>query len=281
MTFLLAVSAAAGCAVANGVSAVLQKIGADKAKTSDRLQFSLLFKLSRNIPYVVGILLDLVGWLLILVAVRILPLFLVQTIIAASVVVTVLADRLILHTRLNNRVYAAIALVLLGLVLVGSAASPEASRTVSHLVRLCVLFAPIPILLLGFALSRFKQRSATIGLAALGGVAFGATSVVGRMLPHALHFQQLIRNGLIWALISYGVLGLLLFTTALQRASATTANAVMISCDTLFPALFGIVFFGDTVRHGLWVPALLGAALTLAGSLIIALQPESPKPRHT
>ena len=69
MAFRLAVLAAAGVALANGIAAVLEKIGADKTAEAQSLKVGLLLKLLSDWPYLLGLALDGVAWILTLVAV--------------------------------------------------------------------------------------------------------------------------------------------------------------------------------------------------------------------
>src|SRR6266571_1594145 len=101
MTLWIPLSAAVGCAVCNGVAAVLQKQGADKETRAVSLHVGLLFRLLKKWPYVFGVILDGLAWALTLVAVHSLPLFVVQPVIALSVVVTAIVERTVFGRRLG------------------------------------------------------------------------------------------------------------------------------------------------------------------------------------
>jgi len=63
---------------------------------------------------------------------------------------------------------------------------------------------------------------------------------------------------------------MLLFTTALQRGSVTSATAVMFAVETIVPAGIGLAFLGDATRPGFAGVAAVGFALTIAGTLALA-----------
>jgi len=66
------------------------------------------------------------------------------------------------------------------------------------------------------------------------------------------------------------VLGILLFTTALQRGSVTSATALTFAVETVVPAGIGLGFLGDTTRPGYALVASVGFLLTIAGTLALA-----------
>ncbi len=66
---------------------------------------------------------------------------------------------------------------------------------------------------------------------------------------------------------------------ALQRAQATVVNATMTSSQTLIPTVVGIVFLGDSARHGLWSLVAVGIVLSVGGVVLLALSHEvAPQP---
>jgi hypothetical protein len=80
----------------------------------------------------------------------------------------------------------------------------------------------------------------------------------------------------LWAIVALGVLGMLLFTTALQRGSVTSATAVTFGVETIVPAGLGLAFLGDTTRPGFALVAAAGFALTIAGTLALVTVPAPP-----
>ena len=268
--YFIPMFAALACALCNGTAAVLQKISADKEKKVNSLDARLLARLFRDKPYIIGVVLDLLGWSFTLYAVQYLPLFLVEAIIAANIVITALIERLFRHQIIRSKSYQAIVIIVVGLVLLAIASSPEKSEPISNILRWLIVLTPIPIALAGYILARSKNYRASIGLAVVGGLAFGGTSVVGRIFRLSNPVWHTIYSPLVFALIASGVLGILLFSIALQRAQATVINATMTASQTVIPAIIGAVFLGDHARAGLGYVVVLGICLALGGIAFLA-----------
>ena len=62
----------------------------------------------------------------------------------------------------------------------------------------------------------------------------------------------------------------MLYATALDGGSVTTATAAVVLAETMPPALVGVIFLGDTTRHGLAAVAGLGFALAVACAVALA-----------
>lgn len=270
-SYLSPVLAAFACAICYGTAAVLQKISADKEKPASSLDARLLLRLFRDKPYAGGIALDILGWLLTLYAVQHLPLFLVEAIIAANIAVTALIERAFRRHILRPAAYLALTVILAGLVLLALAASPERAAPISSTLRWLIVAALIPIGLAGASLVRRRGQPAAIGLAILGGCAFAGTSIVGRIFSFSHPVWHTIYSPLTLALMASGILGILLFSTALGRAQATVINAAMTASQVLIATVIGIVFLGDYARSGRWSVMILGSSLTLAGVVVLAL----------
>jgi drug/metabolite transporter (DMT)-like permease len=269
--YFFPILAAFACAVCNGTAAVLQKISADKEKTVSSLDARLLWRLARDKPYAGGVALDILGWLLAIFAVQYLPLFLVEAIIAANIVVTALVERLFRRQKISPKSYLAISIIMVGIIILAIVSSPEKAEPISNTLRWLIVLVPMPIGIAGYVLAHGRNYMASIGLAILGGLAFGGTAVVGRIFKFSQPIWHTIYSPLIFALIASGTLGILLFSIALQRAQATVVNATMTASQTLIPAIIGITFLGDHARGGMWYFVILGVSLALGGVVSLAL----------
>lgn len=275
MTPAFAYMAAIGCSLCFGISTVQQKVGADREKNIHSFDLTFLLRLLKDKQYTLGLILGVAGYGLILVALRVLPLFLVQAISASSIIVTAYGERLFLHKRLGKQSYWALAAVVAGLAILSVAAVSGRATVGSHGAKLLVEVLPIPLALIGLAFIYMRGRLSAFVLAAVGGLAYGNTSTIGRIISYPHPYWKLAENPLLWSLVVSAVLGQYLFSVSLQRISATKSNAVMIALQTLGPASCGLLFFGDQIRSGFEILVLLAIILVIAGSAATAVA-ESP-----
>ena len=108
---LLTAFAAALC---YGVGSVLQAVAARRAHRVEGLDVRLLARLLGSWLYVVGLGLDVVGFGLSLVAVRSLPLFVVQAVLASFLAITAVLGAVFLRMPLTRRDRIALTVVILG-----------------------------------------------------------------------------------------------------------------------------------------------------------------------
>ena len=271
MIFKLALLSAVGVALCNGTAAVLEKISADKHARVKSLPISLLAKLVSDWPYLVGILLDLVAWPLTLIAVHTLPLYVVQPIVALSVVVTFMIEKVILRRTIPLKHLISISVILLGLVLLSLNASTEKAHPVSSLIKWLIVFAPLALAGLGSVFAKSMSNYSSALLAAIGGIAFGGTAITGRMLVLSHPYIHVLISPILWSLVAYGLVGILAFTVALQRHHASIVNTTMVAFETVMPIIIGITLLGDSPKNNQWPLVIFSIILTLSGTLIISL----------
>jgi drug/metabolite transporter (DMT)-like permease len=276
MPFGLALLAAFGCSLTSGVAAVLQKVSADREERATSLRIRLLWRLLDDWPYLLGLGLDGGSFLLTIVAVQNLPLFVAEPIIAVNVVITALIERLMFQRRLRVVAWVAIAGILVGLSLLALSGSPERARTAAAAVRWAVIVLPLGVAAMGSIVATRSHHSATIALGVLDGVAFGGTAIAGRMLVVPHRFWQILLSPLLWSMVAYGLVGLLLYTIALQRSHASIVGAATTAAQSVVPIVVGIAFLGDSPRDGAWGLAAVGMVLALAGTLAIAMTKVAP-----
>jgi drug/metabolite transporter (DMT)-like permease len=276
MPFGLALIAAFGCSLCIGVAAVLEKVSADREARVSSLQIGLLLRLLGDWPYLLGLALDAASFLLTVVAVQNLPLFVAEPVIALNVMTTALIERLLFQRRLGGVAWVAIVGILAGLSLLAFSGGPERARTAAAAVRWSVILLPLGVAAAGAVVAGRNRHSATIALGLLDGIAFGGTAVAGRMLVVPHPFWQILLNPLLWAMLAYGLVGLLLFTIALQRSHASIVGASTTAAQSIVPIAVGIAFLGDSPRDGAWAAAVAGIVLTLAGTLAIAVTKVQP-----
>ncbi len=271
---LLTAFAAALC---YGAGSVLQAVAARGTPPVEGLDPRLLVRLVRSWRYLVGVGLDGLGFVLSLVAVRALPLFVVQAVVASFLAVTAVLGALFLGMPLTRRDRVALAVVLAGLVMVAASAAEDRTVSVSEAEQWGVLAATLLLALLAVPLGRLPGARGAAGLGAIAGLAFGATSVATRMLPADLSLDRLgdsaavlLRNPATYALVAAGALAMLAYSIALQRGSVTQATAPLVVGETVAPALVGVLLLGDQPRPGWGVVAAVGFVLAVGGAVALA-----------
>src|SRR5438270_8820996 len=130
---ILALACVFVATVSYGLGTVLQAAGARRAATAEHLDVMLLARLARQLPYLGGLALDAIGFVAALVALRTLPLFVVQAAVAGSVGVTALTAVKVFGFRLGTRDVVALGAMTVGLGLLGASARIGHA---SHLTRI-------------------------------------------------------------------------------------------------------------------------------------------------
>jgi len=264
-------------AVCYGAASVLQAIGVRTGTPSAGLDPGLLIRMLRQLPYLLGLGLDGVGFLASLLALRHLPLFLVQAAAAGGVGITALLATRLLAVRLGTRDRLALLLLGAGVVLLALSAAPEAAtdpgRTFGRVVLILVAPTLLAALLAGSAGPWAPPALATVAGAAFSGVAIAARGVT---VPHP--WWHLIEKPLAWAVVGYGVIGAWVFAAALERGAVTLVAAVVFAVETVLPAAVGLHWLGDSTRSGMAVPAVAGFVVTVAAAVGLAAyaQPAAP-----
>ena len=260
---------ALGAAVTTGVASVLQAVAARRA--SEGTAADSVSRLVVSPLYLGGVGLDGLGFLCIVAALHWLPLFLVQCAAASSVGVTALVGRRVLGTVLRRPEIVALFGLGAGLVLLASGAKAQAATAMATSSQWWLVIATLPILLAGGLLLRSGDARAGGLLAAIAGLAFAGTGVASRVLSDAHSVGEILRAPASYALVIYGVGGMVFFAAALQRTAVTTATAALFGLETLAASAVGLIVLGDSTRPGFGVPAVTGFVVTLACAVILAL----------
>jgi len=265
----LGLGAALLAAVVFGSSAVLQAVGSRRVETAQGLDPRLYLQLLRQPAFVAAFVLNLAGFVLHLVAIRLLPLFLAQAGIAASLAVTALLAVLVFHDRLVRAEWAAVAAVCVGLALLTAAAGATGEERATATLDLTLAVGVVVIAAVGAAVSRSRSGASATVLSVLAGLGFATTAVAARAVP-AISVSEVLAAPAVYILPIAGALAFLLYSVALQRGAVTAATAPMIVLQTVTPAVVGVWALGDEVRSGWLAPAAVGLVLTVAGAVTLA-----------
>lgn len=274
---LIGALAAAGC---YGAASVFQAVGSRRAAAAGhaggtggerRLEIAGLVRgLAGQLTYVAGLALDGVGFAASVLALRTLPLFVVQAAVAASVAVTALLAHYFLGVALRRFEIIALAVLGVGLVALAASAEPRHAAALPSSMQLLLVAGVGAVLVSAVASVQAPQRYASAAFATVAGLAFTGVGVAARVLVVPRPLWRLVLSPVALALAGYGVLGLLLYAAALQRGSVTTATAILFAVETVLPAAIGLVLLGDRPGAGYAGAAVAGFVLTVGGALALA-----------
>ena len=224
-----------------------------------------------TVPFLVGFVFDIIGFVATIASARLIPLFLSQTIISARLVATALLAMVVLKVGLTLRDWISGAVIVLSLVLLALSAGREGVEHEAWMHWAVLVAGPALIALGVIVMRRLRQRIAAVtGL--IAGAVFGVMAVASRILDglDPLDLSVLFTDPALYALLLSGIGGFYLFTVALQTGSVNGAAAALVVGQTVLPGAVGIAFLGDVTRAG-WGPvaivAFLGAVL---GGVVLA-----------
>jgi len=269
---VLGLIAALAAAVAYGVASVLQAVGARRLE-SGPVDARFLLRLARSLPYVAGLALDAAGFVATIVALRVLPLFVVESAIAASVGVTALVAVRFLGARLSASDRVALVVLGIGLIALAVSAQAEGASPLARPAQLIVLV--LSLLVAGVtAVAVRRPRGGAPVLAAAAGLGFSAVGVAARALQLPAEWWRLLAEPLLWALVVGGGVALIAYAAALQRGAVTVVAAVTFAVETIVPAVVGYTLLGDRARPGFLPVAVAGLLLTLGAAIALSRHSE-------
>ncbi|MGH7290475.1 MAG: hypothetical protein ACREJT_04645, partial [Myxococcota bacterium] len=251
---LIGVMAALLACFGYGTASVLQAYGArSSAAAAERLgerasaggapTLAATIAAALTPTFICGMALDVLGFLGSVVAARLIPLFLSQTIMSANLVVTAVLGVAVLGVRLHARDVFAIVLVVVSLCVLGLTAGHTGGDTAAPAVHWGVLTVAVLILVVGVGLVRVFGARAAIPAGLVAGLLFGAMAVAVRVLDgiDPLRLDVLLADPALWAVGIAGVGGFYLFTVALQLGSVNGAAAALVAGETVVPGITGVV----------------------------------------
>jgi len=262
---------------AYGLANMLQSVAAARTTAHETLDPKLLVRLARQWVYLLGILFQMVGFVLAFAARGELPLFLVQAAVAAGLGVTAILGVLFLKWRLPRSEIALLAALLLGLGALVFAAQPHPSHPLGPAGILGLVIVLGGIALVGPFAAKLRGSKGSVALGALAGVAFAAAAVAARPLANPTSGEAFLTNPLLYLLIAHSLVGQLLLGLAMQRGSTTAAVAAMDAAAAVPAAVIGLLFLGDRIAPGREWFAAAGFVVTLAAVIGLTFYAE---PQH-
>ncbi|RFU39594.1 hypothetical protein DZF91_21670 [Actinomadura logoneensis] len=278
-----------------GVGSVLQAMGSRRASRAEAAagsttattlhggpSLSSTAKAAVTWEFMVGTVLDFVGFGLGALAARLLPLFLSQTVISANLVITAVLGIRLLGVRLGRAEWSSIAVVCAALVLLAGAAGPEGGGDTPLSTHWWLLAASVLLIGGGTLAVRWMGGKAAILAGLLSGLGFGVVGIGVRVLNGAdpLAPGALLTDPALYAILVGGIGGMYLHTVALQIGSINGATAALVVGETVVPGALGVVWLGDASRPGYAWVAVIGFLLAVVGAVAVAWYGEPPEGAH-
>jgi drug/metabolite transporter (DMT)-like permease len=265
--------------VAYGVANLLQSAAAARTTVHHTFDPGLLLRLAGHRTYLIGLGSQVLGFVLAFVARRDLPLFLVQSSVAAGLGVTALLGVLVLKWKLPAAEVGLLALLFAGIIALVLAAEPAHSRQLGTSGVVCLAAAVAVIAVSGFFAVRLHGALGSVVLGSLAGIAFSAAAIAARPLANAHSSAEFFADPLLYLLIVHSLVGQLLLGLAMQRGSTTAAVAAMDAAGAVPAAIVGLLLLGDRIYPGREWLAALGFVVTLA-SVIGLTRYAEPQHHH-
>lgn len=201
------------------------------------------------------------------------PLIVVQTTLVTSIVVTTLAESLLLRRRPSPRRWAGMAMTALGLATVLLALSPAAAPVVATPSPLSLLALAGTTLAISAVAALRARRASTGGIAlpVATGLGYGVTAVALKTVGAELGAGWSVPLGhpALWVALVVGPLSVLLSQHALRRArTVAAAVSVIVVIDPLVGLLAGLAWFGERI---VVTPLSLIAALTAVTAVVAGI----------
>jgi drug/metabolite transporter (DMT)-like permease len=269
---VLGLSAALGAAVLFGIASILQAVGSRKVPTESELDprrlGGFVIALLKQPAFLGALVLNLAGFALHFVALRVLPLYLAQAGIAASLVVTALLATRLMSDQLSALEWSAVIAVCVGLGLLAVSAGDQGDSARHQGLTIGIIVGLVVIAVLGALASRSQHGVSTALLGLLAGLGYAGVAISARLLQDG-SIAELLGSPTTYTLLISGALAFILYSLALQRGSVTLATTPMIALQTITPAAVGVFVLDDAVRSGWWPGAIGGFVLSAIGSLVL------------
>src|SRR5215469_1877455 len=269
-------AAALVAALFYGIASVMQAVAVREASNrapehvaACGVDPGLLPRLLRQWRFVASLCLDTLGFVAQLIALRRLPLFAVQAIVASNLAVTAVVASMIIGMVLSWSEWLAVTGVVAGVGLLGSSAGGEGATQAGAVFKLALIVAVAGLGLCGLAAARLREPARTLMLGVVAGLGYGVLGIAARVLTGFAPLV-LLRDPAAYAVAAAGIVSFAFYATALEGGSVTVATAAVVLAETLPPAVVGVIFLGDTTRRGLAPAAYAGFLLAVASAVMLA-----------
>ena len=228
--------------------------------------------------YLIGTACDVLAWAGSMIALRELAVYLVESVLAGSLAVTVVAARLFLKSRLRKRDVAATVVSVAALTVLAMSAGPQESVAASNGTWLWFCVAALATAVIGWGSAKIGSPGV---VAAVAGLSFGGAALAVRALSLPAQPMEhvgatalaVVTEPLIAALVTFAATGMLLYTHALQHGQVGPVTAVLWIAEVIAPSAVALVLLGDTVRPGWELAAAVAGWVTVGAAVMLATAP--------
>ncbi|MFI5934329.1 hypothetical protein [Actinoplanes sp. NPDC051494] len=265
---LVALSIAVSGCLLYATASILQALAARRSTST--------VTMLRHPLYLGGVAADILAWGGSMVALSVLAVYVVESILASSLALTVLGARLFLRAHLRRVDVAAVAVTITALAVLAMSAGPQHAVLVSDVLRVGFCTAAVTLALTGWTVVRAGAPAGVV--AAVAGLGMGGAAVTGRALPvpGATLLDKalaLVTEPMAGALLVFAVTGMLLYAQALQRGQVGPVTAVLWIAEVVAPSAVAILLLGDRVRPGWELAAGTAALVTVAAAVLLSAAP--------
>lgn len=251
---VIGLGAALVAAVLFGGGAVMQAVAARRGPLVSRLMALV-------------VLIYVFGWTLHLVSIAMVPLYVAQVGIAASLAVTAVVAARVVGEPLSARHRVAVGVLIGGLVLLAISAGPVGTHRFEPSGIAALYAFLLGLLLIALATLRVSGQHGGVLLGCLGGLAYAGSPIATRSLVDPawdwLTILPVLSIGL------YGLLGFWLYSLALRRGSVIATSGPLVLLQTVVPAVVGVIALDDSFRTGWWPVAVFGFIVSTGAALAL------------
>jgi hypothetical protein len=250
-----------------GAGSILQAVGAQRSTGTVRTLGHPM--------YLIGTACDLLAWAGSMIALRELAVYFVQSVLAGSLAVTVVAARVFLKARLRGRDVAAVVVTIAALTVLAMSAGPQEQVTSSTGLRLGLCGAALATALIGWGAAKVGSPGV---VAALAGLSLGGAALAGRALSLPAQPMEhlsaaalaILTEPLAGAVVVFAATGMLLYTNALQHGQVGPVTAVLWISEVVAPSAVALALLGDSVRPGWELRAAVAGLITVGAAVLLA-----------
>jgi drug/metabolite transporter (DMT)-like permease len=272
---VLGIAAAAAASTFYSLGIALQALDARETPHDEHLRVALMWGLVRRMRWLAGTALSIVGFPLQVLALMLAPLVVVQPALAAGLLVLMVLGERILGEHAGRYEYAAVAMIVVGVVGTALCAPPRTTTHSDELTITLVLVGLGAASLIPYLLRALGHSYAAVTMIGAG-LAFGWSGVATKLASDDLAVGHLL-PALAWALSTAAAsgVGVLSEMSSLQSRPAIQVAPVVFVTQTVVPVVLAPLLLGEsfaaTPLSG--VPLGLSLALLVSGAALLARSP--------